>query len=230
MKFFEGKGIIMNIKKLIMTLTASVLICGSFVSCSDEKEEAAPVKAITPNPGDAYLSIFDAESQGRYLGEETDPLAYDAGVVHIDGNGEYTVSVNADTDEFRYSMTKNKDGQYTEYGVSFMSVIIKDGDTECPDAIITVNSVKADGKEIELKKQSYTNSEGGSIRSNIYNSFVGSTLPKDARTAEGYIFLDRNRDTPNPDIDASKYSPEIVDASDFGEWTKIEVTFTVSGM
>ena len=188
-------------------------------------------EAVEPESGDAYLAIADSQWWIQYMGTKEGQLTYDAGVAHIDGNGDYTVSVTADTNGFRYDTTGDVNDQYVPSGCVFSAVIIKDAEELMPNDIITVNSVKIDGNEVELAKKSYTNTEDGCIRSNIFNSYVeDNALPGDARTADGALFVDGDNTQPS-DINDGSYSAQIVDESAFNDgWTTVEVNFTVSGL
>ncbi len=242
----------MNIKGIIAFAAASALICGTAASCSssekkkssDSSKSAADTKkneksagtefeeAVVAESGDAYLAVVDKDWKMQYWGgnEDNNQLAYDAGVVHIDGNGDYKVSVNADTRGFRYRATGNPDTEYKPYGLGFAAVIINDAEKTMPDAIITVKNVKIDGKDIELNKKSYTNTEGGAVRSNIFNEWVSDdSLPGDARVDGGMLF--NNNDSASPsDINDGGYSAQIIDVSALTEWTTVEVEFSVSGL
>ncbi len=199
-----------------------------------EVTTAAPVELETPvgaESGQAYLSMADAQWWIQYNGKTDDNgymLAYNAGVVDITGNGQYTVSVTADTNGFRYDTTGDPNGEYTPSGCAFSAVIIKDGETLFPGAIITIDSIVIDGTEVEMVAKNYTNFEDGHVRSNIYNSYV-TTPSGDARSVDGYLFNDY--DTSSPALaDAADYSAQIVDPSVYNSWTTIEVNFTVSGL
>lgn len=187
-------------------------------------------EAVVPQSGDAYLSMVDSQWWLQYFGNDTDYLTYDAGVVPITGNGDYTVSVTCDTDAIRYDTTGDANGDLIANGTAFMAVQILDGADVCPNAIITINSVVVDGAEIPLTKKSFTNTEtaevGGTehnnIRANIYNEWVSDdSLPEDARSSEGTL---------TELADSSEYSASILDPSAIGDWTTIEVNFTISGM
>ena len=79
--------------------------------------------------------------------------------------------------------------------------------------VITIDSVKFDGNEVALNGTPYTSSDDGvTTRVNLYNEWV-STLPDDARTVDGL---------------AADATPTAMSKT-VGEWTKMEVTFTVSG-
>lgn len=204
-------------------------------SAADEASKA-PVAAETPEfeeavvaeSGDAYLAFTDSQWWVQYWGTNADLLTYDAGVVPITGNGEYTVSVTTDTNGFRFDATGDAAGEYVAGGIGFAAVIIKDGETACPDAIITIDSIIVDGTEIEMTAKNYTNTEEGAIRSNIYNSWVPSPS-SDARSAEGFLYTDYDTNAPALD-NVADYSAQIVNTEDFTEWTTVEVNFTISGM
>ncbi len=187
-------------------------------------------EAVVPQAGEAYLSMSDGQWWLQYQGSDNDYLCYDAGVVPITGNGDYTVSVTCDTNAIRYDTTGDINGELIANGTSFMAVQIMDGATATPNAVIEVTAVKVDGTEIPLTKKSFTNTEEteingekhNNIRSNIFNEWVpDSSLPSDARSAEGNI-----ADLAN----ASDYSATILDPSAIGDWTTIEVDFTITGM
>ncbi len=197
-------------------------------------QPAAPAEMETPvaaQSGQAFLAMADSQWWIQYNGNTDDAgymLAYDAGVVDITGDGQYTVSVTADTNGFRYDTTGDVNGVYTPSGCAFSAVIIKDGETLFPNAIITIDSIVIDGTEVEMVAKNYTNSEDGHIRSNIYNSYVSSPSG-DARSVDGFLYNDY--DTSSPALaDAADYSAQIVDSSVYNSWTTIEVNFTVSGL
>lgn len=248
----------MKIRRILTLIIASTMLCGALASCKDDKKvktsnnTADPKKSVTADgelptaadlsgveledavvakSGDAYLAIADEDLKMQYWGgdDENNQLTYDAGIVHIDKNGDYKVSVNADTKGFRYRATGNTDTEYKPKGLEFMAVVINDGEKAVPNAIITVKSVKVDGKYVELKKKSYTNNESGAIRSNIFNEWVGDSFPADARVADGPLFNNSDISSPS-DINDGSYSAELVDKEAFKEWTKVEVEFTVSGL
>lgn len=195
----------------------------------EEKEtEPAPAfdNAVAARSGDAFLAVNDSNWWIQYWGDKSDPLCYDAGVVHITGDGEYTVSVTTDTDGYRYATTQDTTDQLTPSGIGFAAVIIKDGATVLPDAVITIKDVKVNGESVELTKKNYTNTEEGNIRSNIFNEWVSDdALPSDAKSADGALY-----DGGNPtEINDGSYSAQIVNGSDFSNWKDIVVTFEVKG-
>jgi ABC-type Fe3+-hydroxamate transport system substrate-binding protein len=177
--------------------------------------------AIAAESGDAYLAIVDGQWWVQYWGSIDDDgsmLAYDAGVVPITGDGDYTVSVTADTSGFRYDTTGDANGDYTPSGCSFAAVMVKDGTTLYPDMAIEITSIKIDGNDVDLTSKNFTSSDDGvEMRANIYNEWV-TDLPEDAHDANGAV------------TDASAYSAQIVDPAAFADgWTTVEVNFTVTG-
>lgn len=184
--------------------------------------------AIDAGEGQAYLAIVDGQWWIQYWGSSKKDgymLSYNAGVADIKGDGQYTVSVTADTNGFRYDTTGDVNDQYTPEGLSFMSVMVPNGEKLFPGMVITVDSIKVDGKEIELAAKNYTSSDDGiETRTNLFNGYVDKPSA-DARTAEGALY---DSDGNALDICAD-YSPQVVNPSDFAKWTTVEVTFTVSG-
>lgn len=249
----------MNNKKILAAIMASLMVCGTFASCSGgsssetkdsseaETTTEAPTEADTPVPtaavddaevedsiaaqsGEAYLAINEEQGWCKYFGLNDDPaqtmLSYNAGVVPITGNGSYTVSVTADTNGFRLDTTGDA-GDYSVVpsGLMFSALMIKDGKTLFPNAVLTIDSIVVDGKEITLAAKGYTSSDDGKeLRSNIYNQWV-TDLPDDAVSTEGALVVDGN-----PTDAAAAYSPCIVNLDDFATWTTVEVNFTVSGI
>lgn len=184
--------------------------------------------AVDAKPGQAYLAIVDGQWWIQYWGSSTDGkgymLAYDAGIADIQGDGTYTVSVTADTNGFRFDTTGDPEDQYVPEGLSFMAIRIDQGQELYPAAVITVDSIKVDGKEIELKAKNYTSSDDGvELRTNIFNSYVPKPS-NDARSVEGNLY---DEDGNAADF-CENYSAQIVDTANFSQWTTVEVTFTIT--
>ena len=244
----------MDLRKITAAAAALAMLCGA-ASCSSKDKKSSSTKnaaepavqaasetdegvdandAVDAVSGDAYLAIADEGFNVQYLGDKDDnknnQLSYDAGIAHIEGNGDYTVSVTADTNGFRYDTTGDINGEFVVKGLGFAAVIIDDAEKTMPNAVITINSIKVDGKDIGLTKKSYTNTESGSVRANIFNEWVSDdSLPADARTAEGALF--NNGDSASPsDINDGSFSAQIVSRDDFAQWKNVEVSFTVSGI
>lgn len=173
---------------------------------------------VAAESGDAYLAMVDGEWYVQYWGTDEDLLTYDAGVVPITGDGEYTVSVNGATAGLMYDVTGDANGDYTPSGMSFMAVMVRDGTTLYPNMAIEITSIKMNGEEVPMTKKNYTSSDDGvEMRANIYNEWVNE-LSEDAHDANGAV------------TDASAYSAQIVDKDAFNSgWTSVEVTFNVTG-
>lgn len=244
----------MFLRRSAAALLAASIICGGAVSCSSKGKKApakvnndpvqetesttAPVEGVDFNEGvdaasgDAYLAVVDANWDKQYLGDtdEKNPLCYKAGVVHINGNGDYKVSVTANSTAFQYLAAGDPNGSYKVNGIGFAAVIIEDGEKALPSAVITVKGVKVDGRAVPLKKKGYTNTEGDAVRSNIFNEWVTDDfLPGDARSAEGALFNNNDPNSPS-ELNDGSYSAQLVDPAKFKDWTDIEVDFSVSGL
>lgn len=183
---------------------------------------------------EAYLAIVDGAWYNQFWGNsdpsDADPtgwyLSYDAGIAEIDGNGTYTVSVNADTKGFRLASTDNIEGENIPQGLSFLSVVFRGGQDFFPDTVITVDSIKVDGREIDLLAKNVTapgEDKGRNlpcIQAVLYDP-NSEELPRGAVCADGVV---------SEQDDADEYSLNVVDPEDFESWQKVEVTFTVSGL
>lgn len=108
---------------------------------------------VAAESGDAYLAMVDGEWYVQYWGTDEDRLTYDAGVVPITGDGEYTVSVNGATAGLMYDVTGDANGDYTPSGMSFMAVMVKDGTTLYPNMAIEITSIKMNGEEVPMTKK-----------------------------------------------------------------------------
>lgn len=168
--------------------------------------------SVVAEDGDAYLAFADGRYVGYYWGTDADTLTYAATNATINGNGQYTVALDASTNGYNQTT-----GYADMQGLTFAAVIVKNGTTLYPNMVIAIDSIKLDGTEVEMTKKPYTSSDDGKeMRSNIYNGYVdASQVADDARTADG---------------DLTNCSPQVVDPASFGTYQKIEVTFTVSGL
>lgn len=235
-------------KKLLAVLTAAVPVLTLCTACgSSQPDSAAEVTTAAPvttapaetepaaetvaaeeidfedrvvaGSGDAILAITDGQWYVQYWGKEDDILTYDAGIAHIEGDGDYTVSVNVGTKGAQFDITGDPVNGYTCAGVDFAAIQVLDGTTLFPDMSIEIREIRVDGKPIELAAKNYTSSDDGKeMRSNIYNHFV-SKIPDDAHTAEGPVAAG----------EFGEYSAMIIKPDDVSSWTKIEVDFTVTG-
>lgn len=245
----------MKMKQFLACILAGAMMCG-LAACNGSKEssvaETQPVteaqetteaqavevteaetiafeEAKDAQPGQAYLAIVDGQWWIQYWGSSTKDgymLSYDAGIADIKGDGTYTVSVNADTNGFRYDATGDINGEYTPGGLNFLAVMIPEGENMYPGAVITVDKITVDGNEVEMKGKNYTSSDDGvETRTNLYNAYI-SAPSQDARCVDGNLY---DADGNALDICAD-YTPNVVDPADFAAWTKVEVTFTISGI
>ncbi len=209
---------------------------GNDENSDEENEDSAEIvnametipdleEARTAAPGQAYLAVTDSNWQTQYWGSATGNgymLAYDAGIADIHGDDFYTVSVNADTEGFRYSM---QDQNYVPAGLGFLAVMIPEGEKLYPGASITIERILVDGNELELSGKNYTFSEDGiETKTNLFNSWA-SDIPLNARSSEGYL---HDEDGDPRDI-MKNYSAQVIDPENFESWKKIEVTFSISG-
>ncbi len=162
----------------------------------------------------AYLNVMDYSWEAEYWGMSGDSLACGAVVADITGNGQYKVSVTADTEGYRFATTGDaNDASMLPEAIDYLSVCVVDGPDEFPGMIITIDSVVIDGVEYPITGECYTTSAFYETESLIYCEW--EDVPEDALTADG---------------DASDATPMIIDASTVENWTTIEVTFTVSGI
>lgn len=171
--------------------------------------------AVAVSSGQAYLEIRDADGIHQYLGSAEENLCYNAAVADIKENGSYTVSVTADTEGFRSAAGAAAKPE----GLMYAALKVKDGAKECPNAVLTIDSIEVDGKELPLTAKNYTFVEMDTdIKSNIYNEWA-TMIPDGAVSAEGEV------------ADGTEgYSSVIVDKGAFASWTEVKVNFTVSGM
>ena len=173
---------------------------------------------VETKSGDAILAIVDGQWYVQYWGKKDDILTYDAGVAHIEGDGDYTVSVNVGTKGAQFDISGDPENGYTCGGTDFCAVIVQDGTKLFPDMSIEIKEIRVDGKPVEMTAKNYTSSDDGvEMRANIYNHFI-SSFPDDAHTAEGAVTGD-----------FGEYSSKIINPDDFAKWTTVEVDFTVTG-
>ena len=185
---------------------------------------------MTADSGDAYLAIVDGSWWIQYWGKNDNPeqtmLSYNAGVAKIKGNGDYTVSVTANTNGFRYDTTGDiNDGSCIPGGLGFMAVVIRDGEKLFPDSVITINEIRVDGKPVNMSKKAYTVPDNTTdTKASIMNSWI-SAPELNSRSADGALYDSKGSALPV----AYQYSSQIVNTADFITWTTVEVDFSVSG-
>lgn len=187
-------------------------------------------RSVAANPGDLFISVSDGDMNIQYNGSSTDPrhtmLSYNAVNAPVTGNGDYTVSVTANTKGFRFDMTgdENNNSVLPE-GLQFLAVMYKEGKKLNPKAVITVKAVRVDGQEIPLTAKGYTASDDGvDLKTNVFNQWT-DTPTSDALSADGPLYTNGQ-----PADFISEYSPRMIDGTGFEKWTDIEIDVTVSGI
>lgn len=211
----------MNFKKLTAALTALAAcasLCIPAVAFAEDDVAAVTATADAPSALTAYLDFVDGGWKSKYeKGDEDTLIGKDA---EITGDGTYTVSVSVDKEKMEEDSSTS--------GVQFMAVMIPDAETVYPNIVITVDSIKADDKEIAMSAKNYTSSDDGKVtRTNIYNAYVGKDketgayiIPDDARSTEGKL----------SEIGTTDYSPVVINPDDLSGWETLSVEFTISGM
>ena len=119
----------------------------------------------------AYVAFASADWAVSYWGgEAADPVA--AVCQDIKGEGTYTASVTL---------------KEPIADIAFAGLMIKNGNKVYPGYFMDVKEVKINGEAVELGKGYTSSDDGTEMRSNLYNEWVGETLPKDARRADGNL-------------------------------------------
>lgn len=172
-------------------------------------------------PGEAILGFGDADWKAAGWGKveaSALPLDYFT-VAKITGNGTYTVAVDLSAGYTNENFVDEDTGDLinltTANGIGAMGInLYFDAEDEAyKNLLATVTSIKFDGVEtMKSDVVSFTNNEDGIKRTNIMNSWASFDASK-----EDYVTSD-----------ATKASTVLTDFT--GEWSKVEVTFTVSGL
>lgn len=195
----------MKLRNLMAASVAGVLAIGTMavnVAAAD----------ATGDPGMAGIAFAGGDWTAQYwLDGKTYPSTITTAT--ITGDGQYTVTATP-VAEFEDEETGEMVQAPGTTSLAFAALQVVDGETLFPGMIITIDSVKFDGTEMALAGTPYTSSdEKITTRVNLFNSWV-SALPEDARTIDGL---------------AADATPVAINAAELGEWTTMEVTFTVSG-
>lgn len=165
----------------------------------DEDVEFDMSEYIVLKKNQIALYVYDEDYKATASGMTYDSLLEGAVYADVAGNGTYTVSVTANTDEYLENVQwLVDDGESTNpNGFTSIGLVSYDAE-ELEKAVITIDSVKVDGEEIaELSGvEAYSYSYDGEFMADVYDSWD----------------------------DDSALSQSI------GEWTALEVTFTVSGL
>ena len=72
-------------------------------------------------------------------------------------------------------------------GFAFIAAGIAKGEQTFPGYFMDITEIKVNGETIEIAKDFTTSDEGITTRSNIWNEWVGPTLPEQARVADGNL-------------------------------------------
>ena len=149
---------------------------------------------LVPVTDVAFLMYANADWSAQYWYDGNEyPVTAQTAV--IKGQGAYTVGL-----EFPEPVE----------GLAFAAVGIATGEKTFNGYFIDITDIKVNGESI-IVNAGYTSSDDGiTTRENIYNEWVGETLPSDARRADGVL---------------DGASPIIVNKDDFASVKTIEVSF-----
>ncbi len=114
---------------------------------------------------EAYLYVYDKDFNAYYFGYAGAPLAENAKVAKITGDGTYTVSVTADSDYYR-EYTDNK----APNGLDCLWIVIDDLEA-AKDAQFEIKSIKIDGKEQAVTAQPEIDYYSGEVDVILYYSY-----------------------------------------------------------
>ncbi len=188
-------------KKTLSTILALVMALGLIFSCVSfaAAEEAAPAEELPPEGGmtaTAYLMYADAAWANQYWldGNEYPVTAKNT---YVTGAGDYTVGLEFAT---------------PAEGLAFAAIGIEGGETAFPNYTIELKAIRVNGEAIEFTKGYTSSDDGVTTRMNLYNEWVGETLPADARSFDGKT---------------DDASPMIVNKDAFASVTSVEVDFTM---
>ena len=205
-------------QKQTFTPESSVAETTAAVSAKTKSDELPVLEEpVAAESGDAILAVADGNWHAQYFGKNTDLLAYNAGIAHIDKNGSYTVSVDAGSNGCQYETTGKTGCDFACNSLQYAAVKILDCVKRHPNLSIEVTQIRLDGRPINMTAKCYTCSENGvDMVCNIYHP--NETISEGAHTAEGSVTADDE-----------EHAACIVNAETFAEWTKMEVDFRVSG-
>lgn len=176
--------------------TAEANAVSKFDEAAIDLDDATAIAWIMFNSNDWSImysvgDIYDPESKTEGL------VATD---VEITGEGTYTVSLDFTGTAAGYAN-----------GTAFSALAIGNGELLYPGYIITITDLQVNGESYTLTGKPYTTSDDQKCtRVNLYNGWV-TTIPEEARTADGNI---------------SDVSPIIVDNADLSQIKTLSITFT----
>lgn len=176
--------------------TAEANAVSKFDEAAIDLDDATAIAWIMFNSSDWSImysvgDVYDPESKTEGL------VATD---VEITGEGTYTVSLDFTGTAAGYAN-----------GAAFSALAIGNGELLYPGYIITITDLQVNGESYTLTGKPYTTSDDQKCtRVNLYNEWV-TTIPEEARTADGNI---------------TDVSPIIVDNADLSQIKTLSITFT----
>ncbi len=178
-------------KKGLSVFCAALMVLGGIqVAGKEVKAEGDTV---------AYLSFADSGWGDAQYWNDDNEYAVKATTADVTGDGTYTVALD-------FSGTEA--GKAAD--IAFLDVEIANGEAAYPDSFMTIDSVKINGKDVEVGA-TYTSSDDDiATRTNLYNEWVSSV--DKGRTADGK----------SDDVTATP-----IDGKSFTDIKTIEVTFTL---
>ena len=131
------------------------------------------------------------------------------------GDGTYTVSLDLSGGYTNDEWIDEETGDLLELttGNSIGAMGVQIYGEEYEGLAVDIKSVKFDGTELPLTGVSYTNDEDGGRRTNIYNAWAGYDPSKEDHITK----------------DPAAATSTLIDISELGEWSTVEVTFEVYG-
>ncbi len=194
----------MKLRKILAAVAASaVAVSAMAVTASAVDAQGADGEALIAFAGGDWTAQYWADGAEWATVEET---------AIITGDGSYSVTVTAKAT----GVDEDTGEEYVADGTSdiaFAALQVVNGETLFPGMVITIDSVELDGTAVALNGTPYTSSDDGvTTRVNLFNEWV-STLPDDARTADGLA------------ADATAIAMDKA----CGAWTTMTVNFTVTG-
>ncbi len=182
-------------------------------SFDGKTDDASPM--IVDKEAFASVKTVEVDFVMHQFGVDTAFLMYAdsawANQYWFDGNEYPVTATNAVIDgfgDYKVGLEFAEEAQ----GLAFAALGIANGEKTYPGAYLKINEIRVNGEAIEVKK-GYTSSDDGiTTRMNVYNEWVGETLPDDARSFDGSI---------------EGASPMIVDTAAFAAVKTVEIDFTL---
>lgn len=182
-------------KRILSGMMAFLMVFG-LVAAAPAKEARAENETLK-----AYLAYADSSWTYQYWGEAESEKNVKFTNAEITDWGKYTVGLD---------FTETADG--SAKGLAFTGIMIENGETVHPGAVISVDEVKVNGEVVEIG-EGYTSSDDQiTTRYNLMNEWV-TALPDDAHNMSG-------------DLTNATWTPLSKDLC--ADVKTIEVTFTYS--